>query len=147
MAKMTSAAKRETYVNNVNNGNINSKTMKVLHFIKSYELSEICNTYDMRQLLGMPHQTLTAIISNLLDLGIIKIAGETKHFKNTYSYYRYVSDSLEQKNNADKRRKEKFVYWLKQGLTEYSELMTPIMSNLVQSQLVFCNQKQMKLDI
>jgi hypothetical protein len=139
--KMTSQAKRETYLKNLESGLIQSKTMKVLYFIKTYELSSICNTYDMRNSLNMPHQTLTAIISNLLDLGSIKISEEIKKGNNTYSIYRFVPDIQDQIRISNERKKEKYNYWLKQGINEYSELMSGAIFNLINSQI---NYNQMK---
>ena len=139
--KMTSQAKRETYLKNLESGMIETKTMRVLYYIRSFELSSICNTYDMRDQLNMPHQTLTAIISNLLDLGSIRISEEIKKGKNTYSSYRFVPDIQDQIRIANERKKEKFEYWLKQGVNEYSELMSGILFNLISSQL---NYNQIK---
>jgi hypothetical protein len=140
--KMTSQAKRETYLKNLETGLIHTKTMKVLNYIRSYELSSICNTYDMRQCLNMPHQTLTAIISNLLDLGSIRISEEIKKGNNTYSSYRFVPNIEDQIRIANERKKEKFENWLKQGVSEYSELMTEVMFNLIKSQLTYNKMKR-----
>lgn len=133
---MTSQAKRETYLKNLESGMIHTKTMRVLNFIRNYELSSICNTYDMRDTLNMPHQTLTAIISNLLDLGSIRISEEIKKGNNSYSSYRFVPNIEDQIRIANERKKEKFEYWLKQGVNEYSELMSGMMFNLINSQLI-----------
>lgn len=140
---MTSQAKRETYLKNLDSGMINTKTMQVLHFIRGYEYSSICNTYDMRQFLKMPHQTLTAIISNLLDLGAIRISEEVKKGNNSYSSYRFVPDIQDQIRISNQRKKEKFDIWLKQGVNEYSELMSGMMFNLINSQII---SNQLKKD-
>jgi predicted transcriptional regulator len=81
------------------------------------------NTDEVRSLLSISHQTATAILSNLLDLGIIKIAGETKINDNTYSRYLFVSEYQEQYNLSKQRKKEKFALWIKQGLNSYADLL------------------------
>lgn len=121
-----SQAKRETYLANLKNGNINSKTMRILYFIKQ---RPYVNTDEIRNLLSISHQSATAIISVLLDLGLIKIVGESKINDNTYSKYRFVTDYQEQYNLSEMRIKEKYSIWLQQGISKFRELITTDLYN------------------
>ena len=116
-----SQAKRETYLANLKNGNINSKTMRILHFIKQ---KPFVNTDEIRNILEISHQSATAIISVLLDVGVIKIVGESKINDNTYSKYLFVSEYQEQYNLSEMRIKEKYSIWLQQGISKFRELIT-----------------------
>lgn len=124
--RIMSQAKRETYLANLKNGNINSKTMRILYFIKQ---RPFVNTDEIRNLLEISHQSATAIISVLLDIGVIKIVGETKINDNSYSKYLFVSDYQEQYNLSEMRIKEKYSIWLQQGISKFRELITTDLYN------------------
>jgi hypothetical protein len=121
MTQVISSAKRETYMKNLKMGVIKTKTMHILNFVKD---NPNCNTDNIRVGLSMPHQTATAIISNLLDIGIIKIVGETKVKNSTYSNYLFVEDYREQDRLEKARHLAKFKLWMEQGLSNYKEEMT-----------------------
>jgi len=120
MKKTLSNAKRETYLANLKNGNIRSKTMRILYLIKQRPYT---NTDEVRTLLSISHQTATSVLSNLLDIGVIKIVGETKINDNTYSRYLFVPEYQEQVNLSKERNKEKYALWIKQGLNNYADLL------------------------
>jgi len=121
MTQVISSAKTDTYRENLKMGIIQTKTMKVLSFIKD---NPNCNTDHIRSGLNMPHQTATAIISNLLDAGIIKIIGDTKVKNSTFSNYLFVEDYLEEQKLKKARHLEKFKMWMEQGLANFKEDMT-----------------------
>lgn len=121
MTKVISSAKRETYMENLKMGVIKTKTMEVLNFIKD---NPNCNTDNIRSGLNMPHQTATAIISNLLDIALIKIVGDTKIKNSTYSNYLFVEDYREQDRLEKARHLAKFKLWMEQGLSNYKEDMS-----------------------
>lgn len=121
MAKVISSAKRETYIENLKKGIIKTKTLEVLNFIKD---NPKCNTDTIRVGLSMAHQTATAIISNLLDIGIIKIIGETKVKNSTYSNYLFVEDFSEHSRLEKARHLAKFQIWMEHGLANFKEDMS-----------------------
>lgn len=121
MTKVISSAKTETYRENLKMGIIKNKTMQVLSFIKD---NPKCNTDHIRIGLNMPHQTATAIISNLLDEGIIKIIGETKVKNSTYSNYLFVEDYSEELKLKKARHLAKFENWMEHGLANFKDDMT-----------------------
>ena len=121
MTQVISSAKRETYMKNLKMGIIKTKTMEVLNFIKD---NPNCNTDNIRSGLNMAHQTATAIISNLLDIALIKIVGDTKVKNSTFSNYLFVEDYLEQDRLEKERHLAKFKLWMQQGLSNYKEDMS-----------------------
>jgi len=121
MTQVISSAKRETYMENLKMGVIKTKTMQILNFVKD---NPNCNTDNIRVGLSIPHQTATAIISNLLDMGLIKIVGETKVKNSTYSNYLFVEDYREQDKIARARHLAKFQIWMEHGLSNFKEDMT-----------------------
>ena len=138
--KAISKAKRESYIRLINSGELKTKTIKVLAYIKKWQkckyndeaYTSICSTYALRNDLNMPHQTITGIISNLLDIGIIKIVAEEKVGKNVYSIYEYVEDVNEQIVLENIRRITKYAYYVKQGIREYADIMgTDLLNQLL----------------
>jgi hypothetical protein len=121
MTQVISSAKRETYMENLKMGVIKTKTMEILNFVKG---NPNCNTDDIRIRLSMAHQTATAIISNLLDIGIIKIVGETKVKNSTYSNYLFVEDYREQDRLEKARHLAKFKIWMEHGIANFKEDMS-----------------------
>ena len=121
MTQLMSSAKTETYRENLKMGIIKTKTMQVLNFVKG---NPNCNTDHIRNGLNMPHQTATAILSNLLDAGIIKIVGETKVKNSTFSNYLFVEDYREEEKLKKARHLVKFNLWMEQGLSNYKDDMT-----------------------
>jgi predicted HTH transcriptional regulator len=121
MTQVMSSAKTETYRKNLKMGIIKTKTMQLLNFVKE---NPNCNTDKIRVGLNMPHQTATAIISNLLDEGIIKIIGDTKVKNSTFSNYLFVEDYREEEKLKKARHLAKFKLWMEQGLSTYDDEMT-----------------------
>lgn len=134
--KTTSKAKRETYVKQVESGNLNSQTIRVLHYIR---YNPLCDTDELRTKLEMAHQSVTAVISNLLDIGLITIVGETKKRDNIYSMYRYVHEPHLQEQCATERKKEKFKQWIRQGKETYGDLLTEDMQEALETQELVVN--------
>jgi predicted transcriptional regulator len=124
MSKTTSQAKRETFIEQLESGAIKTKTARVLSHIRSWRYSEqLLTTEDLRNHLHYSHQTLTAILSNLLDLGMIKITGTVRTPGGTFSSYEYVINKEEQIKLERERKAEKYEQWLKRGLEDFNDLM------------------------
>jgi hypothetical protein len=133
-SRTTSKAKIETYMKNIQSGNIRTKAMRILDYIRRNPFSD---TDAIRSNLQISHQTTTGVISNFMDLGIIKIVGTLKIKNNVYSKYVIVTDYQEQTALAQQRLEEKYQIWLKQGKTMYhlvisTELLTGIENELEQ---------------
>jgi len=125
-------AKVKTWLRNIENGRIKTFTEKVLKSVKDHtpspnlpynqSLLTGISTYEMRELLGISHQSLTAILSNLTDEGLIKQVGEQNIADSTYSIYMFIYD-LEYRNRLIQQRKhEKYVQWLNRS-EDFTEFM------------------------
>jgi hypothetical protein len=69
--------------------------------------------------LQISHQTTTSVVSNFMDIGIVKIVGKRQIQKNVYSTLQIVTDYKEQSQVAQKRLEEKYQIWLRQGKNMY----------------------------
>ena len=114
--------KLKTWIAAVNSGNLKNKTVRILDFIRK---NSGCTLLDFREHLTMPHQTTTAIISNLMDEGIVIMNGEVEYKGRHYSKYHYIFLESEQIINSKHRKFEKFVDWKKRGIEEFTSYLTP----------------------
>ena len=117
-------AKGETWLEQLRTGAIKSNIVRVLRYIQD---SGIAGTsiYEMRDALGMSHQTLTATISQIADEGLVFEAGQFQRGTSWYTIYMYVTNENARKEIARKRKQEKFRQWIERGLSEYDDLMSP----------------------
>lgn len=103
-------------------GELENKSVRILDYIKAHPGTDIDT---MRVQLDMPHQTITALISNLMDAGLIKFIGERrKSNDNVYSILFFVESQFERDQLKQKRLKEKFNLWIDKGLSDYTSLMS-----------------------
>lgn len=121
MSETKSISKSETWIKQLNEGFLKSKTIVVLDYISKHQHT---NLYDLRIALSMSHQTITSRISNLMDEGVIKIIGSTTIKDNEYSIYKFVSAESEQTLLKSQRAEEKFLNWVKQGLNDHSYFLS-----------------------
>ena len=117
--------KTEKWIENVNNGVFKSKVEKVLWAIKQYEKEsgKYVDTWYLRNYYksAIPHQSLTGILTQLSDEGIIEICGEIEVVGNIYSQYRFVSDHETRRKLRIERKTEKYKLWLERA-SEFEEL-------------------------
>jgi len=108
-------ANYKQYIENLNSGFIKSKTLKVLNYVKQ---NPKCTIYQMRMRMAISHQTLTSAISNLMDVGLIEINGQTKLGipEKHYSTFIFQSDESKILYNINKREFEKIKLWIAKGL-------------------------------
>ena len=133
--KQTSKAKIETYMANIQSGNIRSKSMRILDFIRR---NPFCDTDVIRRFLDIPHQTTTSAISNFMDIGVVKIVGKVTIKKNTYSKYMIVTDYIEQTKVAQQRLEEKYQLWLKQGNKNYHLVISDELKAAISNEIKEC---------
>ena len=115
-------AKIQTWLRQIELGNIKSNNAKVLHYLKNKET--FSNIHQMRTELKMAHQTLTATISVLMDYGLIKSIGDGIVIRgNTYSELEYVKEDWEREILQHMRKKEKYKQWLAKGIDEYAQML------------------------
>lgn len=112
MTQTKSEAKVQAWLRQIETGKIKTNVVRCLAYIKSNPYTTI---YEMRTALGMPHQTLTATISLLMDEGALMFQGERQQNNEWYSALIYVSDQNTRQYIRNQRERDKFVLWLKQG--------------------------------
>lgn len=114
------SAKAETYLLQLENGNIKSNAVKVLNHIKTNVPRD---TNTIRAELRLTHQTLTATLSNLLDMGLIKIIGKKRREDSVYSIFQYVSSAGERLELRKARKRKKYEGLVKRLKTEFKEFL------------------------
>jgi DNA-binding transcriptional ArsR family regulator len=128
-------AKVKTWINNVENGMIKTTTDRVLFEIYLSTRQSITHPVDLfnfidhgsgsvttdqlRTKLDLKHQTLTAILSQLQDEGIVKVVGEHEQGDSVYSKWAFVYSEYEREQLIEERKAEKFRQWIDRGLNEF----------------------------
>ena len=126
MSATKSEAKAENWIKNLQNGNIKSKKMQILKYIKD---NPKCSLETIRNKTGLPHQTVTGSISTFMDEGLVKFVGKVESKNNIYSLHEYVTDMAEMYDLKEQRNKEKMLHWAKYGLDRFYSLLTPATQN------------------
>ncbi len=109
----------------IRSGKMQSDMARILHHIKSHPYTTLP---EIERKLGLLNQTASPRISDLLDLGLIEGAGETKQGHGHYTYFKFQPDLGAQKRNAMERKKTKFEHWKKKGLSQFKDFID---SNLI----------------
>tara|TARA_R110002126_G_scaffold93089_2_gene220715 strand:+ start:809 stop:1258 length:450 start_codon:yes stop_codon:yes gene_type:complete len=116
--------KVKTWLRNIENGNIRNFTEKILNEIKANtpdkfqssffdQIKEGISTYELRESLEISHQSLTAILSNLTDEGLIKQTGEHATQESIYSIYMFIHDIEYRSQLIIQRKLDRYHKWLK----------------------------------
>ena len=129
-------AKVKTWLNQIESGMIASNTTRILNYIMHHSGHTI---WDMRSNLNISHQTLTGIISNLMDEGLVKASGDVEVDNSHYSRLFFVDDESERKHLIDIRRNEKFERLLL-SMNEYQDKLDNIQTHI--DKLKFEDQNQ-----
>jgi hypothetical protein len=117
--------KVKNWITQLNNGVIKSKTTKVIYQINNHtrEGRGWTTIEELRMELNMPHQTLTAIVSNIQDEGLIDTFGEIQNEQGTtFQKIRYAKPD-ERETLKRQRELEKLAHWIKRGKEEFSHLL------------------------
>lgn len=128
--------KVKTWLNQIESGMITSNTTKILNYIMNHNG---CTILNMREDLVCSHQTLTAIISSLMDEGLVKAIGEIEVDSSQYSRMFFVSDPVDRIIQMNKRAKEKFERFLL-SMGEYLDKLDIIQEHLDKLKLEDLNQ-------
>jgi hypothetical protein len=122
MSQTTSTAKVQTWLKHLKNGNLKSKTVRVLKYIQDHpntNLYTMRNFFDTADKNKITHPTLTSAISNLMDEGMVRLVGNVEVAGNSYSSYYFVDDENDRYWIKKQRRAECFIRWAKQGLKDF----------------------------
>jgi DNA-binding Lrp family transcriptional regulator len=117
--------KVKTWLNQLNEGVIKSKTTQVIYEIHkhSFKGKGYTTIEELRTDLKMAHQTLTAIVSSIQDEGLIKTYGEiTNEQGSAFQKIQYARPE-ERDNLVRARRIEKLAQWIKRGKEEFNDLL------------------------
>ena len=109
-------AKVKSWLRNIESGKLSNFTEAVLKAVKDNTSEQQgISTYELREKMGLAHQTLTSRLSELNDEGLIKVTGQVEIKNRTYSVYTYISNSEEIPLIVLLRRQEKYIQWLKKA--------------------------------
>ena len=80
--------KVKNWLEQLNNGEIKSKTTRIIYEIHKHTFKGkgLTTIDELRKDLSMAHQTLTAIVSNLQDEGLIATYGEIQNESGGFFY-------------------------------------------------------------
>mgnify|MGYP006281783337 CR=1 FL=1 len=141
---MSTKASVQTWIDQVQSGNVKHNTAKVLKYVKDNTANYFTrDLFNEGQIVGVTisqiksdlkllHPTATSCITNLTDAGLIKDVGQiketyTKSDKErtiTYTLYTYVYDRNERNQLVKQRAFTKFTDWLDRGIKEFSDYLT-----------------------
>ncbi len=104
-------AKIKALLFQIESGKMDSDKAKILNYLMMYD----SNIIRLGQALQMKHQTLTARLSDLMDLGVINSIEGVNLRGISYSIYVYQPNEQIQEMNAYNRKLERYYKWLKKG--------------------------------
>jgi hypothetical protein len=109
-----SKASRINYLEQLYRGNLQQNAVAILDYIR---VNGRKSTFELRDELIYPHQTLTSRLTVLMDFGLIKIvdtiSNEVNGRKTTCSVYEFVPEESEQLTLEYERELEKAATWFK----------------------------------
>jgi len=117
--------KVKNWLKQLNSGEIKSKTTRIIYEIHkhTYKGKGFTTIDELRKDLNMAHQTLTAIVSNIQDEGLIVTFGEFyNEERSVFQRIRYARP--EERNHLVRaRRIDKLSQWIKRGREEFNDLL------------------------
>ena len=128
--------KVKTWFNQIESGMITSNTTKILNYIMNHNG---CTILNMRRDLLCSHQTMTAIISILMDEGLVKAIGEIEVDGSHYSKFCYLFSDVDRIKQIEKRKEEKFYRFIL-SMDEYLDKLDIIQEHLDKLKLEDLNQ-------
>jgi DNA-binding MarR family transcriptional regulator len=117
--------KVKNWLEQLNNGEIKSKTTRIIYEIHKHTFKgkSFTTIDELRKDLNMAHQTLTAIVSNIQDEGLIVTFGEIENETGSvFQKIRYARTE-ERDELVRQRRREKLSQWIKRGREEFNDLL------------------------
>ena len=109
-------AKTQTFLDYVNSGKRDTDKAKVYFWILH------CKLTDIRQIslnARLPEKTVSGRLSELMEMGVIKVFDTFQEGKSTFSMYISQTDPIKIQQNADTVRKKKLIKWAKKGLNDF----------------------------
>ena len=114
--------KVKNWIEQLRSGNIKTNTTKLLLAIHTHTYRGRGYTHinELRKTLEISHQSLTAILSNVMDEGMVEDYGEIKVDDTFYSKLRYTRPE-DRDMRVELRREKKYQDWLKRGIEEFND--------------------------
>ena len=114
--------KVKNWIEQLRSGNIKTNTTKLLLAIHTHTYRGRGSTHinELRKTLEISHQSLTAILSNVMDEGMVEDYGEIKVDDTFYSKLRYTRPE-DRDMRVELRRDKKYQDWLKRGIEEFND--------------------------
>jgi len=112
----------ENYLALIEKGVIKSNIVKVLNHFKFYGTSN-CEDVEIRLL--MKHQTASATITNLLDMGVLEPVSRIRTSSGSLANeLKFVEDPNQWIINAQIRKREKYQKWMDSGKKNFGVSFT-----------------------
>lgn len=117
-----SIASIKTFLNGINSGRTQAQKMNIYKFIKR---NPKCTIADIEfKSIGLKNSSITARISDLLDLGVIKVEGNFESKESCYSTFVIVTDEEEQINLFKERKQSKKTKAIMQLLNNHRSVLS-----------------------
>jgi len=123
----------------IESGELKNKSVRVLNFIIKNPYTDLD---QIRTTLQLPHQTCSAVLSTIMDYGLVKGIGERTKNGLHYSQLIFVVSEQERDLLAYKREQEKFMLWVNRGLEDYQKYLSPLL--IIELQKVLDNKGGMQ---
>lgn len=114
--------KIEALMKQIRSGKRMSDMARILNYVIK---NPFCTTAEVEIKLGMKHQTASARISDLLDLGAIEERGSKVTAASKCTCLIHQPNRFKQLENAKKRKKVKFENWKNKGLKSFKDFLEP----------------------
>lgn len=130
-----SSASIKSLLEQIESGQLRTDRAIILNYIKkNTEKKKPTTVLDLRNRLMIPHQTMTARLTGLEDLGVIYKDGEIKVRDTNYCCFYFEPCTLKRFENIKKIRTEKFEKWIKKA-NEFEDLIGRNKMNLLKKLL------------
>lgn len=114
--------KIKAFKERMQSGELKADKAKIVWFVQTHGWATV---HDMREVMGIRHQTLTSALSHLEDEGVVFKDGQIEQGKDDrlYTIWKFEPDAEIQKFNAKRILEKKFNAWQEQGLRRFKDLM------------------------
>lgn len=118
-----SSASVKTLLDQIDSGKLKSDKAIVLNYVKKQtEKGNATIVKNLREKLLIPHQTITARLSDLEDLGLVYKKGDSELAGSHYCNFFYEANEEKRAENRLEVRKRKFKKWLNKA-DEFEDLI------------------------
>jgi predicted transcriptional regulator len=121
----------KAFLNQIETGKKETDSTRIYNFIKSQNNFTVKpNLLFVAESLKMKHQTVTARLSELMDLGVIETTNNKE--KDNYSFFQTQTDPEKIKQNAINRSADKFKKWVAKG--KYFDMSKQQMIDIIRNE-------------